>query len=408
MDRLRPIYCSMRAAASPRLAPLIRRDPARVAARHRRAALDRLQRRRDPDGRRQPDRRARQLADARDGRGAGRHRRHSTTARPKPCPLRSTSSSARCSPASNRPRRRATRPRPKRPPRSTPPGRPTSLRCGPTIGDDRPRGTREPGQRRTAQLGAQLVRSADARRRLAQRTRHRVSVARRPRQVLARPRLGRVRQGRSVATTWSRPAARWTSSGATSTTSATCTATGLRTVRAIIVREKAFGALLAENESSITRVLGADWLAQTRANLDRVVWLRDLLVRTDCQRKETNEAFAQSHADLATADPQGQFAVRGVARVRVGAAPVGRHVLSAVIATGAQAAQPARLAERRRPAAAARDDREHGAKRRAAGPAAGARHRARSHAASRASPCRAAASRSSTRSPSPSTRWPIS
>lgn len=76
---------------------------------------------------------------------------------------------------------------------------------------------------------------------------------------------------------------------------------GPPTVRAIIVREKAFGALLTENQQSITRVLGADWLAQTRANLERVAWLQDLLVRTDAQRKETNEAFSQSHADLATA-----------------------------------------------------------------------------------------------------------
>ncbi len=76
---------------------------------------------------------------------------------------------------------------------------------------------------------------------------------------------------------------------------------GPSTVRAIAVREKAFGALLAENEASITRVLGAEWLRETRANLGRVAWLRDLLVRTDGQRRETNEAFAQSHAELATA-----------------------------------------------------------------------------------------------------------
>ncbi len=75
---------------------------------------------------------------------------------------------------------------------------------------------------------------------------------------------------------------------------------GPATVRAIIVREKAFGALLAENEASIGRVLGADWLAQARANFGRVVWLRELLVRTDAQRKETNDAFAASHVALAT------------------------------------------------------------------------------------------------------------
>ena len=75
---------------------------------------------------------------------------------------------------------------------------------------------------------------------------------------------------------------------------------GQATVRAIAVREKALRALLAENEQSISRFLGADWLSQTRANLERVVWLRSLLVRTDGQRKETNDAFAQSHAALAT------------------------------------------------------------------------------------------------------------
>ncbi len=74
---------------------------------------------------------------------------------------------------------------------------------------------------------------------------------------------------------------------------------GQGTVRAITLREKAFSALLAENEASIERVLGAEWLGQTRAGLERVVWLRELLIRTDVQRKETNEAFAASHAELA-------------------------------------------------------------------------------------------------------------
>ncbi len=76
---------------------------------------------------------------------------------------------------------------------------------------------------------------------------------------------------------------------------------GPSTVRAIVVREKAFGALLTENETAIARVLGADWLRDTRASLARVAWLRDLLVRTDGQRKETNDAFALGHAELATA-----------------------------------------------------------------------------------------------------------
>jgi len=75
---------------------------------------------------------------------------------------------------------------------------------------------------------------------------------------------------------------------------------GTGTVRAIGLREKAFAGLLAENEQAIARVLGPEWLAETRASLDRVVWLRELLVRTDAQRKETYEAFAGSHVAVAT------------------------------------------------------------------------------------------------------------
>ena len=75
---------------------------------------------------------------------------------------------------------------------------------------------------------------------------------------------------------------------------------GPATVRSIAVREKAFAALLAENEQAIGRVLGTEWLGDARENLERVVWLRELLVRTDAQRKETNDAFAASHVALAT------------------------------------------------------------------------------------------------------------
>ncbi len=75
---------------------------------------------------------------------------------------------------------------------------------------------------------------------------------------------------------------------------------GPAAVRAIAVREKALVGLLAENEQAISRVLGAEWLAETRASLERVVWLRELLVRTDGQRKEANDAFAASHVALAT------------------------------------------------------------------------------------------------------------
>ena len=99
---------------------------------------------------------------------------------------------------------------------------------------------------------------------------------------------------------------------------------GPSTVAPIIVREKAFGALLTENQSSITRVLGADWLAQTRANLDRVAWLRDLLVRTDSPAQGDERGLRAEPRRSRDGRPQGQLAIRGVARVRVGAAPVGR------------------------------------------------------------------------------------
>ncbi len=75
---------------------------------------------------------------------------------------------------------------------------------------------------------------------------------------------------------------------------------GPATVRALAVREKALAALLTENEQGISRVLGAEWLAETRASLARVVWLRELLVRTDGQRKEMGDAFAASHVALST------------------------------------------------------------------------------------------------------------
>ena len=114
---------------------------------------------------------------------------------------------------------------------------------------------------------------------------------------------------------------------------------GPSTVRAIIVREKAFGALLTENQSSITRVLGADWLAQTRASLERVAWLRDLLVRTDSQRKETNEALRAEPRRPRDGRPQGQLAIRGVTRVSSRRGASRPSMLNAGLATGAQAAQ---------------------------------------------------------------------
>ena len=75
---------------------------------------------------------------------------------------------------------------------------------------------------------------------------------------------------------------------------------GPGTVRELRASEKAFAALLKNNEDSITRVFGAEWLAQARASFERVVWLRELLVRTDAKRKTTIEGFSQSHAALST------------------------------------------------------------------------------------------------------------
>ncbi len=75
---------------------------------------------------------------------------------------------------------------------------------------------------------------------------------------------------------------------------------GPGTVRALRASEKAFGTLLKENEGSLTRVFGAEWLAQTRATFERVIWLRELLVRTDAKRKAMIEGFSQSHSALST------------------------------------------------------------------------------------------------------------
>jgi diguanylate cyclase (GGDEF)-like protein len=72
------------------------------------------------------------------------------------------------------------------------------------------------------------------------------------------------------------------------------------TVRAVRAEEKAFAALLKANEESFNRVFGAEWLAQTRAGFERVIWLRALLVRTDSDRKATIESFSQGHAALST------------------------------------------------------------------------------------------------------------
>ncbi len=148
------------------------------------------------------------------------------------------------------------------------------------------------------QLGAQLVRSADARRRLL----NELDIEFESLEVRIKSSLDRVHAvfGKVIGRDYLLEASRTLDElGGYLDQLGDLHGYGPATVRAITVREKAFDELLAENEQSIDRVLGADWLAKTRANLERVVWLHGLLVRTDGQRKETNEAFAQSHAALA-------------------------------------------------------------------------------------------------------------
>ncbi len=150
-----------------------------------------------------------------------------------------------------------------------------------------------------AQLGAQLVRSSDARRRIL----NELDIEFESLDVRIKGSLDRVWAvfGRVIGRDYLLEASRAMDElGRHLDDLGDLHGYGPATVRAITVREKAIGALLSENEQSINRVLGADWLAQTRANLERIVWLRRLLVRTDGQRKETNEAFAQNHTALAT------------------------------------------------------------------------------------------------------------
>jgi diguanylate cyclase (GGDEF)-like protein len=149
-----------------------------------------------------------------------------------------------------------------------------------------------------ASLGAQLVRSADARRRLL----HELDIEFESLDVRMKSSLDRVWAvfGKVIGRDYLVEASRTLDElGRYIDDLGDLHGYGPGTVRAITVREKAFAALLSENEAGIVRLLGAEWLAQARANLERVTWLRDLLIRTDGQRKETNEAFSQSHAELA-------------------------------------------------------------------------------------------------------------
>ena len=149
-----------------------------------------------------------------------------------------------------------------------------------------------------AELGAQVVRSADARRRLL----NEVDIEFQSLDKRVKSSLDRVWAvfGKVIGRDYLVEASRTLDETARYLDDMdTLHGYGPATVRSIAVREKAFAALLAENEQGISRVLGADWLAETRANLERVVWLRELLVRTDGQRKETNEAFVASHVALA-------------------------------------------------------------------------------------------------------------
>jgi diguanylate cyclase (GGDEF)-like protein len=73
---------------------------------------------------------------------------------------------------------------------------------------------------------------------------------------------------------------------------------GKGTVRAIVASERAFGTILRDNEKSIVQTFGAEWLTRTRGDLERLVWLRELLVRTDGLREARIESFARSHTAL--------------------------------------------------------------------------------------------------------------
>ena len=164
---------------SPRGSRLCPARPARIAGSGSPRGLDCLQRRRDPDGRRQPDRRTRQLADPGDGRGAAWYRRRSTIARPSRCQRPRPVPARRA-----RPRRidrgaARTRPRPRLPPRSTQPGLPISMPCARRSATKPAEGARGPGQR-TQPARAQLVRSSDRATPARERARHRVPVARQP------------------------------------------------------------------------------------------------------------------------------------------------------------------------------------------------------------------------------------
>jgi diguanylate cyclase (GGDEF)-like protein len=168
----------------------------------------------------------------------------------------------------------------------------------PSIGDAALRGL-EVEVAAYAQLGAQLVRSADARRRLLAE----LEIEYEALDVRIKSSLDRVSAvfGKVVGRDYLVEASRALDElGRYHDDLEDLHGYGPGTVRAIIVREKALGALLDENQQSILRVLGADWLDQTRAGLKRVVWLRNLLIRTDVQRKETNDAFSRSHSELAT------------------------------------------------------------------------------------------------------------
>ena len=149
------------------------------------------------------------------------------------------------------------------------------------------------------QLGAHLVKSADSRRRLL--NEFNIELADLDRRMKAS--LDRVSAtfGRVVGREYPVEANRVLDElGGHAANLAVLQGYGPGTVRALRASEKAFGALLKENEGSLTRVFGAEWLARTRAIFERVIWLRELLVRTDANRKTTVEGFSQSHSALST------------------------------------------------------------------------------------------------------------
>jgi len=74
---------------------------------------------------------------------------------------------------------------------------------------------------------------------------------------------------------------------------------GQQTVQAITRGERSLAVILRDPDGRIAGALGAEWVAVARRELERLTWLRGLLLRTDRQREDGAAAFADSHAAIA-------------------------------------------------------------------------------------------------------------